>query len=312
MTDLFPTLNVGSCDDLNKSEIYKDQYYQLLNRCLNMFEWINLPEHINAKYLELYLLTNGSVALFPINNRYYITYGNYGGEPNEYYLPNYYVVANPYIPLVNNMLETYTDCVVCHNNSLITPLTTTIKKYATLLTENLITMKVACINSRMQTVISASDNQTIESANQYLSKLIDGKPAIIAENEFLQGVRIQPTTNNNRLLIDVIELQQYNKASFFHEIGINANYNMKREALNSNETNINEPSLKPLIYDMLDNRKKFCDAVNELYGLNIDVQLSPAWNELDPDELEELNELDPEDSDERDPDDQKGGEHEET
>ena len=167
-----------------------------------------------------------------------------------------------------------------------TPLTPTIEKYATLLTENTITMKMACVNTRMQTVISASDNQTIESANLYIKNLNEGKYSVIAENEFLQGVRVQPTTSNNRLLIDVIELQQYNKASFYQEIGLNANHNMKRESLNSSETDVNEPSLKPLVYDMLENRRNFCERVNALYGLNISVDLSNAWNSIDEPEEE--------------------------
>ena len=286
MTELFPTLNIRKCDDLNKEQIYKENYTALMNRCLNMFTWSNLPNEIDPKYLELYLLSNATVAFFHLNNRYYITFGNYGGEPNEYYLPRYYVVANPYIPLVENMLECGSNVVVGHNNSLMTPLTPTIEKYATLLTENTITMKMACVNSRMQTVISASDNQTIESANLYIKNLNEGKYSVIAENEFLQGVRVQPTTSNNRLLIDVIELQQYNKASFYQEIGLNANHNMKRESLNSSETDVNEPSLKPLVYDMLENRRNFCERVNALYGLNISVDFSSAWNSIDEPEEE--------------------------
>ena len=89
---------------------------------------------------------------------------------------------------------------------------------------------------------------------------------------------------------DVMELQQYLKASFWNDIGIQANYNMKREAINGNEAGMNEESLKPFVDDMLECRKEAIEKINKQFGLNITVRFSSSWvrrNKIPTDETKE-------------------------
>ena len=67
------------------------------------------------------------------------------------------------------------------------------------------------------------------------------------------------------------------KATAYNEIGLNANFNMKRERLNQNEVDLNTSILIPLADDMLEERKKAVELINEKYGLNISVDLSSVW-----------------------------------
>lgn len=55
-----------------------------------------------------------------------------------------------------------------------------------------------------------------------------------------KGVNMQtaPTTNSV-YITQLIELIQYYKASMYNELGLNANYNMKRERLNLGEVSMN-------------------------------------------------------------------------
>ena len=78
----------------------------------------------------------------------------------------------------------------------------------------------------------------------------------------------------------LIELRQYQLAQFFMELGINANYNMKKEAVSSEEFRMNDDALMPLIDQMLECRKMACKKINELFGLEIDVELNSAWLKL--------------------------------
>ena len=55
---------------------------------------------------------------------------------------------------------------------------------------------------------------------------------------------------------------------------------MKREALNSAESALNDDILYPLIDEMLEERQKDIEKVNELYGTNISVELSSVWKQL--------------------------------
>ena len=64
------------------------------------------------------------------------------------------------------------------------------------------------------------------------------------------------------------------------ELGIQSNYNMKRESLNSSETTMDESVLLPLIDDMLNERKIGLEKVNKMFGTNITVKLSSSWEKI--------------------------------
>ena len=55
---------------------------------------------------------------------------------------------------------------------------------------------------------------------------------------------------------------------------------MKREALNSAESALNDDILYPLIDEMLEERQKGVEKINKLYGTNISVELSSVWKQL--------------------------------
>ena len=70
---------------------------------------------------------------------------------------------------------------------------------------------------------------------------------------------------------------QYLKASWFNEIGLNTNFNMKREYLSAEEIAANTDVLLPLVDDMLYNRERACDRINAMFGTNISVHKNSAW-----------------------------------
>ena len=86
-----------------------------------------------------------------------------------------------------------------------------------------------------------------------------------------------PPSNNGSYLTQFIELHQYLKGSFYNEIGLNANFNMKREALGDGESSLNEDSLLPLCDEMLRCRQEDFDKVNEMFGTNIKVEFDSSW-----------------------------------
>jgi hypothetical protein len=129
-------------------------------------------------------------------------------------------------------------------------------------------------------MISAPDDRSRLSAENYLRKLEKGELGVIGESPFFDGVKLQsPPSNNGSYLTQFIELHQYLKGSFYNEIGLNANFNMKREALNQGETTLNEDSLVPLCESMLQCRKEDVDKVNKLFELEppISVEFDSAW-----------------------------------
>ena len=250
----------------------------MLNRVMKMFEYSGLPETIPKKYIELYTMVNGHSVVIEHNDNLYVCFGGFSGVPNEYYLPTQYVVANPYLDL----FKTYTigeDCVLVSNDTMMMGLMPMFSRYASTLVENDLSLNIACINSRIAALIDARDDSTKTSAEKYIADIVDGKNGIIASNAFFDGIRVQPYGEHEHRMSDLIEFQQYTKASWFNELGLNANYNMKRESIMSDESQLNDDMLSPLIDDMLECRKNAVNEINNMFGTNISVDYGSTWRD---------------------------------
>ena len=267
-------------DFANKSTCIRQHIAYMLNRTQSMFRWNGLPNTIPERSLELFLQTNGNVCFYKHNGDLYVFTGGMGGEPDVYYMPTVYTIANPALKL-SKALKIGSECVVMPNDSLYLGLIPMFTRYASGMTENELSMKIALINSRIVDLISAPDDRTRLSAEKFLSDIANGKHGVIAENAFLDGIRAQPygTTANSNTLTNLIEMEQYFKASWFNELGLNANYNMKRESLNSSESQMNNDALLPLVDDMLKCRERAVENVNEMFGTEISVSLASSWED---------------------------------
>ena len=80
---------------------------------------------------------------------------------------------------------------------------------------------------------------------------------------------------------------------------------MKRESINSNEAQLNDDMLLPLIDDMLKNRQDALDKVNNMFGTDISVEFNSAWedNQIELDKAQET--LDDKEGDDNEQDSSK-------
>lgn len=268
-----------SYDFKDKERSVRTYVNYMLNRVQSMFKYNGLPDTIPQKMIELYIMVNGHAVIIEHEGSLYVCFGNWGGEPDEYYVPKNYIVANPYL----NLFKTYTigeDCVLAHNDSLYYGLMPMFQRYASLLVENDITMRMVDINSRISALIDAKDDSTYASAQKYLSDIEAGENGVIASQAFFDGITTQPYGEHNyQRLTDLIEFHQYMKASWFNELGLNSNYNMKREAITSNESQLNDDMLLPLIDDMFNCRQLWIEQVNDMFGTNWSIEWSSSWKD---------------------------------
>lgn len=256
----------------------------MINRLHQMFLYKNLPKTIPQYILEQMLMLNGSAYITKVDGKLYAFTGTFGGEPDVYYRPTKYVIANPALKFSKtldlfNLDSTVTDDgAFIRNDVLWYGLNPLLSRYATLLAENVVTLRMADVMLRVVAMLSAPDDKTKLAADKYLKDLEDGKLGVIGENRFFEGINMQsPPSNNGSYLTQFIELQQYYKGSFFNEIGISAPYNMKRESINESEASLNEDTLLPLIDTMYDCRKNDIKRLNELFDLDIEVSFNSIW-----------------------------------
>ena len=264
------------CSD--KAKVFENYCKYTFTRTQSMFTYEGLPDTIPVQWLESYLQRNGSCCIAEHEGKLYALLGNAGGEPDEYYQPTIYTVANPAL----NLSKSYKigeDCVYCKNDYDAIGLVPLVSRYCGLMTENLLTVRISDINMRMMNLLSAPDDNTLQSTKQYLKDLEDGKLGVVGETPFFEGLKLQSKgVGNGDYMIQFIELQQYLKGSMYNELGINANFNMKREALSGQELSLNDDALMPLIDDMLKQRRAMCDELNEMFGLNVSVDYGSSWH----------------------------------
>ena len=283
----YPALNSKFDFDkpLDKGELLNSYIKYYLARLQSMFKYTGLPDSIPAKWLENYLLVNGNCAFVMDGDDLIVTTGGWGGIPDRYYIPTEYIVANPYVK--ESTRRTYTlgeDCVVMRNDTYVQGIMPLLIKYCSQMVENDITFNTADILSRAMLMITCVNDNDKQSVELWLKKLRRGELSAMGELPSMAGnqdrsINITPFQQVAGTLTDLIEYHQYLKAGLFNELGLNSNYNMKREAINSNESQLNDDALHPLIDDMLRMRQEGLKEVNEMFGTNISVEFNSAWAE---------------------------------
>lgn len=242
-----------------------------------MFVYKGLPETLPQNELENLLQTNGNVFVTEVEGQMYAFTGGMGGVPNVYNRPTEYVVSNPYLNL-NKSFKIGVDGVLIKNDSGANSLLPIFGKYGVLCSDTLLSLDTCSVLSRITMLISASDDKTKQSADEFITRILNGDFSVIGENAFFKGVNLQSiNTQSANQIGQLIELLQYFKASAFNEIGLNANYNLKRERLNTSEVQMNVDALNPYVDNMLQERKKAVAKINEMFGTEISVELGSSW-----------------------------------
>lgn len=291
MSQLLPALGARySVKD--KSKARYAYIATMLDRLQQMFKWSGLPDTIPADKLELLLMINGYAAVTDVPGKgLYAFFGGLGGTPDAYYMPTICTINNPALGF-NKNCNIGSDCAVVKNDSMYMGVMPMSAKYAELLTENDITFRTMSINSRIASVISASDDRTAAAAKDYIKNIEAGDLGVVGESDFFDGIRVQPTASGSRdNVIDLIEYNQYLKAQWFNDLGIQMNFNMKRERLNSDEVQLNIKGLLPFAENMLKCRKDGADEINKLFGTDISVEFAGVWADT-AEEVEDIDQLD--------------------
>lgn len=253
----------------------------LLNKCASMLEFDGLPDSIPARDLRRLLQCSGiALGLNPekTGGIPYMFYGGLGGEPDVYYQPTIATIASPALNL-SGTYEIHKDVVVIRHDAWEQGLLPLIRPYATMAAETELSLYVALINARIPSVIAANDDRTYKSAEEFLKGLEKGNVGLIFETKLLDALRVLPYANTaaSQTFSDLIEVSQYLKASLMNDLGINSNYNMKREALSQVESQMGDDNLLPYIDGVIDSIQTGLDEYNGLYGYNLRVRKGSAW-----------------------------------
>lgn len=301
----------------DKKQSANAYYRYFLTRLTRMFEYKGLPDTIPHQILDRYLFINGIALITEVEGKLYCFYGNAGGEQDVYYRPSKFIVSNPHLKSHGELFTANVPIFpTCHDDEVGRPtsesgqpssdfkgvlirndtewqgLNPLLSRYSYLLAENTLTLRTADVMLRITSLLTAPSDKERTAALEYLKTIENGNLGVIGESAFFDGVKLQsPPSNNGSYLTQFIEYQQYLKGSFFNELGLAANYNMKREAIGRGESSLDSDALLPLCDDMLLCRRQDLERVNETFGTSIEVSLSSAWLENEIERYAELQTL---------------------
>ena len=275
-------INYGILGKDNQSTIYDYYFKSLLSKLNSLFIWGGLPETVDKDFLNSNLFLLGYSAFFEKNGNIYTNFGGLGGKPNENYFNTKYILANPV--LGSGEYEIEKDCTIIYNTDADRQLLnlahsgglySLIHQTATLLTDNIQSINSAQINSRVQSVFKADNDNQRRSAEEYLKRQYGGEPFSIITSDDLQKFEVlNISVDTDKTITNLIELHQYIIADFYNNIGITTTPYQKRERLITDEIGSLEKMTECTLESMLKARQEGADKVNNMFGTDISVRLA--------------------------------------
>ena len=277
----------------NKQVNINDFVQLMLNKTLSMFKYDNLPETIPRVELERLLQTKGYAVIYSYKGKLYCTAGGLlGQEKSPYNQPTKAIINVPAFN-INQESVIGSECALIKNDDLKTGILPTVLKHGSLLIENDITMLLNDWNSRIQTIFSGGTEQTIQSAQEFLSKIEDGDLGIVAENSFLKDLTVNNANKQGAITFsDLIAYQQYLKSDLLNDLGLSSLNQMKKERMNATEVNANNDNVYTYTDNMLENRKEGLKMVNKLFNGNIQVDYNGSWKDKEIERPTKKNSID--------------------
>lgn len=287
----------GICD---VEENYRFYFKWLLSKLEDVIVLKDVPETIDVTYLKEQLLLLGEICITDFNDKLYACVGSRGGEPNEYYRPTQFIIANPI--LGSKVVDIDKNGVVIFNTSADKSdmfgggLFQLIKQTATLLADNIVSINCAQINTRVEAIVTSDSEAQATAGEIVLKKLYAGAPYNIVRSDIIEKININPIASSTTggKIKELVELHQYIIAQFFQAIGIKANAINKKERMITDEINSQDDYLGISLLDLIESWKEGFDKVNEMYGTEIKVELNPILIERITSAIEEIAPLETE------------------
>lgn len=269
---------------LLNSRSYTDYLERMKKIALSMFEWVNLPDTMDARYLEMCLYYKGKAAILYDEDYGFInTQAADSGYLNIYGLPtklncysySYNKMRELYIPGSN--LPAEEECILVMNNYQQIPTASTIELFAYRLAEAQRTADINIAAQKTPILILTDKNQELTLRNLYAQ--YDGNSPVIFGDRNVLNEKPMDTINTQAPYI-ADKLQDYMRDiwnSFLTFLGIN-NLDEKKERLITSETGSNNELINMNMQSYLIPRKQACKEYNEKFGLTgtskaIDVKL---------------------------------------
>lgn len=247
-------------------------FIHYLNRlkelAVSMFEWKNVPDTVDIRYLELTLMQDGMAIFFNDKELGYLGLQvMIGGNLNVYRIP---IIRRAYA--VNGYSKDLNpeNSIIIFNNMLHTNSIMDLEMFALKLYECDRTIDVNIKAQKTPVALLCDENQRLVMKNLYLQ--YDGNMPFIFGSKNLDIKQIQAINTGAPFVADKVmetKNQIWNEALTY--LGISNTSYQKKERLISDEVIRNMGGTIASRYSRLSERQKACDMINRMFGLNMSV-----------------------------------------
>ena len=257
-------------------DFYVDRLTEL---AISMFEWKNLPDGIDERFLELTLFTDGRAVFFKdeIAEQYACLQVTTNGRLNKYRVP---ITRRAYAVNGYNKELTIDNSVIIYNNRLRQPGIRYTNMYAKRLWDLDRTIDVNAKAQKTPILVQCTEAQRLTLLNLY--KDYDGNSPFIYGDKNLDLTGLKSINTGAPYVADKIytlKTQIWNEALTY--LGISNINIQKKERLITDEVVRNQGGTIASRYSRLKARKQACEEINKMFGLNISVSYSEDFSLID-------------------------------
>lgn len=245
---------------------FRQYYNRLTELSISMFEWKNLPDTVDPRYLELTLFTDGQAVFFKDEEIGFLALQNAkGGKFNVYRIP-----VNRRAYAVNGYQKDLTDkdSVIIFNNYLHNNSRLDVEMFARRLWNLDRAIDVNANAQKTPVLIQCDETQRLTMLNLY--KKYDGNEPFIFGDKNLNPNAIKTLKTDAPYVADKLyqlKTQIWNEALTY--LGI-SNINItKKERLITDEVTRNQGGTIASRYSRLEARRDACREINKMFGLDI-------------------------------------------
>lgn len=270
------------CESLYmNNRTYLQYYNRLTELALSMFEWKNLPKSIDPRFLEMCLFSDGYAVFFEDEVLGYLCLQCLiGGKLNVYRIP---MERTAYATNGYNKKLNETNSVIIYNNYLHTNSMLDVEMFSKRLYNLDRAIDVNANAQKTPVLIKCDETQRLTMKNLY--KQYDGN------EPFIFGTKALDTNSFTVLRTDApyvadklyeLKSQIWNEALTY--LGISNTNVTKKERMISDEVIRNMGGTIASRYSRLESRRQAVEKINQMFGLNIEVNYRADYREAD-DEL---------------------------
>lgn len=245
---------------------FRQYYNRLVELAISMFEWKNLPETVDPRFLELCLFTDGQVVFFNDPDLGYLTLQNAcNGGFNVYRIP---VKRRAYA--VNGYQKDLSDkdSVIIFNNYLHTNSQLDATMFARRLSDLDRSIDVNAKAQKTPILIKCDETQRLTMQNLYMQ--YDGNMPFIFADKSLNTNQLQAIKTDAPYVADKLyqlKTQIWNEALTY--LGISNINVQKKERLITDEVTRNQGGTIASRYSRLNARRDACKQINAMFGLDV-------------------------------------------